>query len=954
MRIVLTLLCAVAVRACLGAPSEYQNIMPEPKQMQVTGEQVPVAEGAAPLATILVSPRQRQAQIGAEEINDRMAFLEGPALPVVETEDPAALSTIAGLAIVISKCYGSQLAEAIIRECRLNITRDDPGEQGYIIRFVNFRGHRVAFLCGSDAIGVLYAAVTFRWLLEREGERVLATVAAVRDWPDFKWRGTGSLMQMNSSYPAAGATGQARLDALKLHADWMLRHKLNFFGDYVYGGHDVFGPEQIAWMRQFNAYLRERGMMGEEYQSTNVGYDARDKGNPRFEAMMHTRDLYFTWSDDELLRERAAQIGRAFAEANLDTVVLHCPDGGGPINPEMWNNRGQADIERWGNDRAAADAHVFNIFYQEIRKAAPGIRVVFVIYPYNAFYLNWEGLKTYYPEMTREQFEWAGREYFKRIGPMLPEDAHICVWLGERQYMDEFRSYFGNRPMYYWYKMASGWVDSGWLITVARFMGSAFYNNPGDIMAARIDRNAPNYINRMVACQFAWNTQSEGAEPFTGSYYNFLTDNTQPAVIIDRWGLRACRSMWGSVAGPVIFQAFNKGIIPAMIVQPSRLLEDENKARRRRGEQPLTVTPEMMLAQAEGCAAAAAALDTVAGLGVKMDDLAERLYVYYLQRTHCLAAYARAHYHLMLAAEGVAAGDEEKVRANVAAGQAAIDAGLEDMARVLERTAQMKEYDPRYRRDAAKGIFPAIPGAPADFPKLREALDACLRRLADSRLQFAPIRHEGPIEVAIYDPTSDGGTAIGHQGWMMTLQGAEEFAPEYVADLSLSTLAKYEVLLFPQCNTGRSAGRYEFFEVVGRYVRELGGGVLYGHNSVGNERSQFGTETAFPAVGLGAIARLDSNIAQVAGEHAITEGLAPGTQLQHTYFDHWTIKRGPKGVAVLNDPGGDAIMVAGQDKRGRVIYDGTIMLSQTNEPVAADGQWREVFLNAIRWLAQRK
>ena len=63
---------------------------------------------------------------------------------------------------------------------------------------------------------------------------------------------------------------------------------------------------------------------------------------------------------------------------------------------------------------------------------------------------------------------------------------------------------------------------------------------------------------------------------------------------------------------------------------------------------------------------------------------------------------------------------------------------------------------------------------------------------------------------------------------------------------------------------------------------------------------------------------------------------------------------GRKGVVVLKDPGGDAIMVAGAQGKGRVIYDGSIILSTTDGVEAAEGQWREVFLNAVRWLARRR
>jgi hypothetical protein len=161
------------------------------------------------------------------------------------------------------------------------------------------------------------------------------------------------------------------------------------------------------------------------------------------------------------------------------------------------------------------------------------------------------------------------------------------------------------------------------------------------------------------------------------------------------------------------------------------------------------------------------------------------------------------------------------------------------------------------------------------------------------------------------------------------------------------------VLLYPQCNSGRSVGRYEFFEVLRRYVEEAGGGVMFGHHAVGYDRAEFGMDTTFPRIGLGATDRLDSNRVVIAAEHPITAGFEVGAEGEHPYYDHFIVKPGAKGTVVLKDPEGGAVMVAGQEKRGRVIYDGSIMLSQDNQPVAAEGFWRDILLSAIRWLAQR-
>lgn len=946
---------AVAGTAWAATTSTWEDMIPTPKKIDVSEERWILSLGERTQAQIIVPPRQPQAMIGAEEINQRMGELGAAPLPVIESDDPAALDSQA-ISIVISKCYGSDLAEAIIAECDIDITRDDPGEQGYVVEFVRFRGSRVIALLGSDPQGALYAAVTMRYLMEGGDNGVAAAEASVRDWPDFKWRGTTCLQQAKSSYPAYGLKDDEYVDALKQQVDWMLRAKLNFMGDFLYGREDAMDWIDARWVTQLNAYARQRGIIGEEYQSTHVGYDERDAGDPRFEGMMHTRNLYFTWSDDELLRKRAREIGEVYEKLNLGVVVLHCPDGGGPVNPEMWENRSEADRARWGNDRASADAHVFNIFYEEIKRINPDMKVVFVIYPYNAQYLDWDMLKPIYPDMTREQFNAAGRDYWADLGPKLPKDAGICVWLGEPQYMDVFRESFGEMPMYYWYKLASGWVDAGWLITTLRYIPTNYYDHPGDIMAVRIDRNFPNYINRLIACQFAWNTDSEGAEDFSGNYYDFRKDNDEPEVVVERWGELACRHMWGPEVGPVMHEVYNKGVIPAMIVNPSRLLNDVNKSRRRTGLEPLELTPEQMLGQAEGCEAAAAALETLLGTEqlAEMDEMGERLFVYYLRRTNCLGAYARAHYHLLQAQKALANGDGTELERQVAEGLHALDAGLEKMARVMEITSTMRAYDVKFHRQAANGIFPAIPGTDADFPRMRESLEAVIRRWQDAQLQFEPISHEGPVRVAIYDPSGDGGTAIGHQGWMETLKTDDGVVAEFINDLSLSNLVKYEVLLYPQASSGRSVSRYEYFEVLKRYVEEAGGGVMFGHHQVGHDRAEFGMEVTFPLIGAGSIDRPDAYDVVVAGDHPITEGLAAGQTYQHVYYDHFTVKPGRKGVVILKDTGGDPVMVAGQQGKGRVIYDGQIILSDVSGTVTAEGTERDVFLSAVRWMAHRK
>jgi hypothetical protein len=127
------------------------------------------------------------------------------------------------------------------------------------------------------------------------------------------------------------------------------------------------------------------------------------------------------------------------------------------------------------------------------------------------------------------------------------------------------------------------------------------------------------------------------------------------------------------------------------------------------------------------------------------------------------------------------------------------------------------------------------------------------------------------------------------------------------------------------------------------------------HDATGSLRSEFGARTVFPEVCLGAARRVDSNKARVI-RHPITKGFARDTIIEHTYYDHWRLRRNHKqaGRNVLLDADNNAVWVAGQVGRGRVLYDSTIFLSRTGKPEAATGDHLKLVLNAVRWLTQRE
>jgi len=133
----------------------------------------------------IVAAAGERAQIGAEEINERIRSLGGEPLPVV----PLEASLPAGKLIVIAPCTAKGL---VLPPSAGKVTPTDPGVQGYIIEPTGSGANLRLFLVGSDTLGTLYAAVTTRQLIDRRGGELVLQPARVRDWPDYKYRCNGT------------------------------------------------------------------------------------------------------------------------------------------------------------------------------------------------------------------------------------------------------------------------------------------------------------------------------------------------------------------------------------------------------------------------------------------------------------------------------------------------------------------------------------------------------------------------------------------------------------------------------------------------------------------------------------------------------------------------------------------------------------------------------------------
>ena len=111
------------------------------------------------------------------------------------------------------------------------------------------------------------------------------------------------------------------------------------------------------------------------------------------------------------------------AETGADAFFLHCMDTGGRDNPENWANRTAMDRERWGDDRAAADANVIRLLHAEMKRQNPEVLFFPVIYPYSPRYLQ-------YPDV---------RTWLDRLSSLVPEEVFFDVREAPRELMQQWK-----------------------------------------------------------------------------------------------------------------------------------------------------------------------------------------------------------------------------------------------------------------------------------------------------------------------------------------------------------------------------------------------------------------------------------------------------------------------------------------------------------------------------------
>ncbi|MDR7544246.1 MAG: glycoside hydrolase family 20 zincin-like fold domain-containing protein [Armatimonadota bacterium] len=163
-------------------PTADARIIPAPKVLRWLD--APFEFGR--LTRIVVGPEATAQDLyAARELNDELAAWGAAPLEVVRA--PKEDSSAAGLlhnAVLVGEPAANPAVARALAQGGLWVTAREPGPEGYVLEVAPDR----IVAAGTDRRGTFYAVQTLRQLIHREGGRLLARGAMIRDWPDHPIR----------------------------------------------------------------------------------------------------------------------------------------------------------------------------------------------------------------------------------------------------------------------------------------------------------------------------------------------------------------------------------------------------------------------------------------------------------------------------------------------------------------------------------------------------------------------------------------------------------------------------------------------------------------------------------------------------------------------------------------------------------------------------------------------
>ncbi|MBN1670073.1 MAG: hypothetical protein JXR37_03525 [Kiritimatiellae bacterium] len=534
--IVLTVALASLLLGPAQAATTPLKIIPVPREITRTPDQP-----LGPAAIVLPGNAPAKYAIATSEINLRLEDLGAKPLPVLQagSHEERAFS-------------GRRIVLAVTPNARPD---DLPAQgEGYAIDSTR---PGIVTLTGRDEQGMLWAAVTFRRMLVKGQDAPVSLLGAkIRDWPDFPYRSVGRYHWQKEDERAKGIID--RLFRLKLNVIIVPRTPADSYEELVkkLGGQDA-AERYCRQVKDASDYAWARGIACMRLQSSHWGKAPADKDDPMAgRCVQHRRTReYFCWSLDAHNRRRAEGLAKLAALTGVRARFVHAHDGGGYNNPGGWHDRCTSCKERFGNDHAAADTHVFGIWRKAFEQYGPKPNLFSAVqYPYLASVLA-KPDDPYYDETVR---------YWRDLNKRLDPGIAVCVRENRVEDIRKFYEIFDGRPVLVFWMFG----DERWgPMFSARIATAKTFLRPGGAPVRMMAPDRDMHLRFPAGAQYMWNANTPGAFDYPGGI-RLDRDATEPSVLYAEWVPKFAAEWYGEAVGRDLADMFRGSISLSYALEP--------------------------------------------------------------------------------------------------------------------------------------------------------------------------------------------------------------------------------------------------------------------------------------------------------------------------------------------------------------------------------------------------
>jgi Glycosyl hydrolase family 20, domain 2 len=659
-----------------GLKQRQLRLIPVPKKIQFKGEPVNLNAKLA----IIINVKTEQDKIAINEINSRVQELTGKQLPIFAAPKNGFFNII----------IDNSPSNFFTQEQATTVTTVNPysRKQAYGLKVVP-AGIKLG---GNSPLGMMYAAVTLRYLMEKSDGKALLYPANVTDWPDFPRRLlTGFLAPYHSQYRD---DPEKHLAYIKKFADWAFRLKCTMvyhqtFHPYYakqspfYNG--PMGSENIFKSSKLTGdYLKSRGISVLGSMDVALGYK-QDSKNPEVKTMMlnPVHKKYYSWARHDMHQAKAEKLGNIYQKSGYDTIFVHAVDAGGINDPELWSKRDKLTRDRYQNNRVQADADMFNIYIDTLR--SKNINTFLVVYPYSGEYLQEKSaLKTLGLANTPGNRKTVNqkldkiKKFMRTLNAKIPKNVPICIRESTQDNMRTFYQQYPGRPIQIYYEVEHEQRSIMPLLPVTISSFQSAYDperKMNDILWMNMFRKF-NEQSTVCGAEYSWNAKFPGWSDYDLGRALINYDENILKVMAER----AAVGLWGDKYGQLLKDVFAHQLSLALAFAPEKVIKTM------RVDKPgseLSLLEHNFLAAEKAINAMDEVWRDLKHNKSAIDKFSYPIFITYYKMVKAAMVYAGVNFHRQLAYEAAVKGDFSAVTQIITDGQAFYKATKDEYVKTM-------------------------------------------------------------------------------------------------------------------------------------------------------------------------------------------------------------------------------------------------------------------------------